>query len=173
MRKGVAQVMKVAAGVRLVCFDVDGVVNDGGFYYLSEEPSVAVRFWSRDGHGFQLLREVGIQIAWVSGNRWPAVQARAERLLIPHLFLGTADKAGSVRYQAGALGIPLGQVAYVGDDVNDLPAMALVGLPIAVADADWEVRARATYVTKAPGGHGAAREVADLILAAKRGAGDG
>ena len=167
MRPGVAQVMKVAAGIRLVCFDVDGVLTDGRLGGDAESWGGFVTFFSRDGHGFQLLREAGIPVAWVSGNNWPAVQHKALRLKIPHLFLDTKDKACSVGFQAETLGIPLSAVAFVGDDVNDLAAMEIVGLPIAVADADWEVRARATYVTVAKGGHGAAREVADLILAAK------
>lgn len=166
MRKGVARVMKVAAGIRLVCFDIDGTLTDGqiGKGVLTDG---LVTFFSRDCHGFQLLREGGIPVAWISGNNWDLVHDRAKSLKIPHLFLGTKDKAHSVRYQAEALRISLAEVAFVGDDVNDLPAMELVGLPIAVADADWEVRARAAYVTVAKGGHGAAREVADLILAAR------
>lgn len=133
MREGVARVMKVAARIRLVCFDVDGTLTDGRIGG-SLESGGFVTFFSRDGHGFQLLREAGIPVAWVSGNAWPTVRLRAERLQIPHLFLGTADKAASVRYQAEVLRIALSDVAFVGDDVNDLPAMALVGLPIAVAD---------------------------------------
>lgn len=169
MRKGVARVMEIAAGVRLVAFDCDGVLTDGRIGYAPgpNGPEGYVTFHTRDGHGFRLLREAGIATAWVSGNRHPTVAERARRLRIPHVRLSTDEKDETVRSLAAELHLELGRVAFVGDDVNDLPAMAIVGLPIAVADADWEVRARAAYVTVKRGGHGAAREVADLILAAK------
>ena len=163
--------MKVAAGVQLICLDVDGVLTDGGIFYVGAPwPSeVALRFDTRDAHGHQLLAEARIAVSWVSGNDWRCVRARARKLGVatPLLRLGVSDKSVAVRAVAGLCEIDLAAVAYVGNDVNDLPAMELVGLPIAVADADWEVRARAAYVTVAKGGHGAAREVADLILAAK------
>ena len=151
------------ACVRLLVLDVDGVLTDGSLYYTERGEEVK-KFHVRDGQGIKLVQQAGIQVALVSGNASGAVQQRARGLGITHVFLGIDDKLATLEALCLRLGLSLAHVAYVGDDVNDLPALRAVGCPCTVADARPENRACAIYVTHLPGGQGAVREICDLLV---------
>jgi 3-deoxy-D-manno-octulosonate 8-phosphate phosphatase (KDO 8-P phosphatase) len=150
-------------GVRVLVMDVDGVLTDGGIYY-TERGDELKRFDVRDGQGLVLLRQAGVLTAVVTRRRSEIVERRADELGIVEVHQGVADKRAVLEALLARRGIAASDAAYVGDDVGDLPAMRLVGVPIAVADAVPAVRKAACYVTRARPGYGAIREVCDLIL---------
>jgi 3-deoxy-D-manno-octulosonate 8-phosphate phosphatase (KDO 8-P phosphatase) len=152
--------------VRLAAFDVDGVLTDGRFL-LTSDGRDGVRFHTRDGLGVRLLLEAGVRVAWITGRRSTAVSARGLALGVPHVHLGVEDKAEILREVMAVEAVQPEEVLYMGDDLPDLPAMAVAGVPVAVADAASEVRERARLVTTHRGGDGAVRELAQRILAAK------
>jgi YrbI family 3-deoxy-D-manno-octulosonate 8-phosphate phosphatase len=147
--------------------DVDGVLTDGGIWYTDRGEELK-RFDVRDGQGLVLLREAGVVTAVVTRRHSAVVERRARELGIVEVHQDATDKAAVVRGVLARHGVGAAEACYVGDDVGDLPAMALVGFPVAVADAVPAVRRAAAYVTRAPGGRGALRELADLILSAPR-----
>ncbi|MGE3536730.1 MAG: KdsC family phosphatase [Candidatus Tectimicrobiota bacterium] len=149
--------------VKLLGLDVDGVLTDGSLYY-TERGEELKKFHVHDGQGIKLVQQLGIEIALLSGNASAAVQQRAHVLGITHVFLGVADKLAQLRTLCAQLGVGLTQVAYVGDDVNDLPVLHAVGCPLSVANARPENRACALYVTQQHGGQGAVREICDLLV---------
>jgi 3-deoxy-D-manno-octulosonate 8-phosphate phosphatase (KDO 8-P phosphatase) len=152
-------------GVRALIMDVDGVLTDGGLYY-TEQGDELKRFDVRDGQGLVLLRQAGILTAIVTGKRTTLVARRADELGIAEVHQGVTDKASTVSALLARHAVSPSAACYVGDDINDLPALAIVGIAVAVADAVPIVCRAAHHVTRAPGGHGAIREVCDLILAA-------
>ncbi|HYP91081.1 MAG TPA: HAD hydrolase family protein [Polyangiaceae bacterium] len=155
-----------AAAVRLVVSDVDGVLTDAGVYYSTEGEALK-RFSMRDGMGVGLLRDAGIRTAWMTREESLIVAARAKKLAVDLLWSGLRDKRAALPQLVQQLGIPLGAVAYIGDDVNDLAVLRWVseaGLAVCPADAVAKVAAAAHFVTSARGGHGAFRELCDLIL---------
>ncbi|MBI1195190.1 MAG: HAD-IIIA family hydrolase [Gammaproteobacteria bacterium] len=154
-----------AAAVRLVIFDVDGVLTDGGLHFDQEGREHKV-FNSRDGHGMKMLMESGVEIGIITGRTSVAVSRRMEGLGVRHLYQGQQDKVPAYEELSARLGLKPEQVAYVGDDVVDLPIMCRIGLPVAVADAHELVRETAAWTTPNPGGRGAARDVCELILKA-------
>jgi YrbI family 3-deoxy-D-manno-octulosonate 8-phosphate phosphatase len=155
-----------ARNVRLLCVDVDGVLTDGGMYY-GPDGEVLKKFNTRDAMGLARVREIGIAVAIVSGEDSDIVRARARKLKIEDVFCGVANKRVAIDELCGRHGLALDQVAFVGDDLNDLPALECVGLPCAVADAAAPVKAIAQYVTEKRGGEGAVREVCELLIAAR------
>jgi 3-deoxy-D-manno-octulosonate 8-phosphate phosphatase (KDO 8-P phosphatase) len=154
------------AAVRALVTDVDGVLTDGGLYY-AESGDELKRFDVRDGQGLVLLREAGLLTAIVTRKQTTIVTRRARDLGIAEVHQNVTDKAATLTALCARHGLAPSAVCYVGDDVGDLPAMRLAGLPVAVADAVREVRRAAAYVTRAGGGRGAVREVCDLIRAAQ------
>ena len=152
-----------AASVRLLCLDVDGVLTDGTVA-LDDLGHETKRFNAKDGLGITLWRRLGGEVAVITGRAGLAVRHRLEELGVRHLYAGSHDKLHDLRAAAGACGVPLEAVAFVGDDLPDLPAMRACGYPVAVADAVPEVRAVAAFVTAAPGGRGAVREVVEHLL---------
>jgi 3-deoxy-D-manno-octulosonate 8-phosphate phosphatase (KDO 8-P phosphatase) len=152
--------------MRALIMDVDGVLTDGGLYY-TENGDELKRFDVRDGQGLVLLRQAGILTAIVTGKRTTLVARRADELGIAEVHQGVSDKGATVTALLARHGVALADACYVGDDINDLPALRLVGIAVAVADAVAIVRRTAHYVTRAPGGRGAIREVCDLILATR------
>ena len=155
------------SAVRALVTDVDGVLTDGGLYY-AENGDELKRFDVRDGQGLVLLREAGLLVALVTRKQSTIVTRRARDLGLTEVHQNITDKATAVRDLLARHAIAPRDAVYVGDDVGDLPAMSMVGLPIAVKDAIPQVRRAAHYVTKAGGGHGAIREICDLILAARK-----
>jgi 3-deoxy-D-manno-octulosonate 8-phosphate phosphatase (KDO 8-P phosphatase) len=152
--------------VRLLCVDVDGVLTDAGMYY-GPAGEVLKKFNTRDGMGLARARDAGVAVAIISGEDSAIVHARAAKLKIDEVFSGVAHKLDVVRELAASHNITPDEIAYIGDDLNDLEAMEFVGLPCAVADAADPIKDAAHYVTKRRGGDGAVREVCELIIASK------
>lgn len=153
--------------IRLFATDVDGVLTDAGMYY-TEAGDELKKFNTRDGMGIKLLQKSGVITAIVTQERTKLVARRAEKLTIPELHQGVMDKLSCIRALAERYRLSLTQVAYIGDDVNDLEALTVVGFSAAPADAMPVVKAAVSYVCKAKGGEGAVREIADMILEAQR-----
>lgn len=149
--------------VKLLALDVDGVLTDGGLYY-TEIGEVLQRFNIKDGQGIKLLKQAGIEVAIITAKSYLSTIHRAKDLGIIHTYLGVEDKLSTLKQLCKRLGLSLSQVAYVGDDINDLPVLQAVGCPLTVADAMPENQAGALYVTKLAGGQGAVREVCELLL---------
>jgi 3-deoxy-D-manno-octulosonate 8-phosphate phosphatase (KDO 8-P phosphatase) len=159
-----------ARGVRLLLLDCDGVLTDGSLYYVSDGGRVweAVKaFHIHDGQGLRLAREAGLKLGVISGRTSAALAERARELSFDHLYQGVADKLGVYGQIRAAEGLSDEQIAYLGDDLPDLPPLGRAGLALAVADAVAEVRDGAHYVTRKPGGRGAVREAVELILKAQ------
>jgi 3-deoxy-D-manno-octulosonate 8-phosphate phosphatase (KDO 8-P phosphatase) len=153
-----------AARIRLVLLDVDGVLTDGRLYYGPEGEALKA-FDVKDGHGIVLLRDHA-EFGVISGRPGKASERRLQELRVKHLVFGERDKlAGYARL--AHLGIPDEEVAYMGDDVNDIPLLRKVGLSACPADARPEVREIVDFVARSPGGRGAVRELCDLVLRAK------
>ena len=157
------------AELRLVAFDVDGVFTDGRFY-LSDDGVESKAFNTQDGFGIRRLVDAGFEVAVISGRRSAAAAKRMAELGVQHVFLGTADKVAAFDKLIASLEIDVMECAYAGDDIPDLALLGKVGYSIAVANAVEEVRDFCDYTTMAPGGHGAVREICDLVLAARPGA---
>jgi 3-deoxy-manno-octulosonate cytidylyltransferase (CMP-KDO synthetase) len=152
------------ARVRLLASDVDGVLTDGTLY-VGPAGEALKAFHVRDGLGVRQLLENGVEVALITGRNDAAVLRRAEELGIRHVRVGRDDKWSALEEIMASLGIGAADVAYVGDDVQDLPVLSGVGLAIAVADAHPRVLAAVHWVTEARGGRGAIREIADRLLA--------
>ena len=159
-------IMEKAANIKLTVFDVDGVLTDGKLI-LGESGNEYKSFHVRDGHGLVMLLETGCKIAVITARSSNIVAERMQSLGIKYVFQGEKDKGARLLKLIEELGLEQEQVAYVGDDVIDLPAMIHVGLPIAVADAHIEVKNIAAWITENRGGLGAAREVCELIMRAQ------
>ena len=149
--------------IKLLAMDCDGVLTDGGMYY-SDSGEELKKFNTKDGMGLQRLREAGIKEAIITGEDTPIVTNRGNKLKLDYVYKGVKDKLRILQEIAGKEGIPLSQVAYIGDDRNDLECIKAAGLGIAVADAIDEVKESADCVLKSKGGCGAVREAAEIIL---------
>ena len=154
------------ARVRLLLLDCDGVLTDGRITLIGDDDE-AKSFHTRDGHGLVLLHRAGLQSGIISGRTSTAVERRARDLGISYVRQGTWDKTKDFDEVLAAASVDERAVAYVGDDVTDIPLLRRVGFAVAVADATAETRAAAHYVTALPGGFGAVREVCELILKAQ------
>lgn len=152
--------------VRLLAMDVDGVLTDGHIF-LDAQGQEWKRFHVHDGQGMVLARRAGLPVAWISGRGSAAVEQRAAELQVAWVYQRVADKVRVLHELLEQTGLAMTAVAYIGDDVGDIPVLRRVGLPIAVADALPEVRASARWVTRRAGGHGAVREVIDRVLRAQ------
>lgn len=161
-----AEVITLAAQVRLMIFDVDGVLTDGGLYYGTDSEPVK-RFNALDGHGIKLIQQFGIATAIITARQSPIVLRRAKDLGISHVFQGVHDKRQAFEQLLQQTGIAAKACGYLGDDVIDLPILCRAGFPAAVANAHPAVKSRVAYVTQASGGNGAARELCDLLLHAQ------
>ncbi|MDR2332824.1 HAD hydrolase family protein [Diaphorobacter ruginosibacter] len=154
-----------AQPVRVVFFDVDGVLTDGGLYF-SEQGETIKRFNTLDGHGLKLLQRAGITPAVVTGRDSPALRLRLKALGVVHARFGTEDKRPAAEAILAELGLDWSQAAAMGDDWPDLPVMRRAAFACAPLNAQIEMKAHAHYVTQAAAGHGAARELCDLLLVA-------
>jgi len=148
--------------VRLLALDVDGVLTNGRILLIGD--SETKRFHVADGLGLQLLLHAGILVAWISGRTSPAVARRAAELGITHLYEGVSNKAAPLAELMAQHALQQANIAYMGDDLNDLPAFSLAGVKFAPSDAVLEIKALAHFVTERPGGAGAVREACDVIL---------
>ncbi|HEY7531556.1 MAG TPA: HAD hydrolase family protein [Nitrospiraceae bacterium] len=154
--------------IRLFATDVDGVLTDGGMYY-AESGDEWKKFNTRDGMGIKLLQKAGLITAIVTQERTKLVARRGEKLAIPEVHQGAMDKLSVVREMVERYGITLDQVAYIGDDINDLETLRSVGFSAAPADGLPPVLAEVDYVCRKKGGEGAVREIVDMILEAQSG----
>ncbi|PJI48938.1 MAG: phenylphosphate carboxylase subunit delta [Pseudomonas sp.] len=161
-----ADLLQRAKAVRLAVFDVDGVLTDGKLYFLPDGGEFKT-FSTLDGQGIKMLMASGVRTAIITGRSSPVVERRAKNLGINHLFQGREDKLVALDELLAELGLGYEEVAYLGDDLPDLPAIRRAGLGMAVANADAFVRQHADGVTQARGGEGAAREFCELILRAQ------
>ncbi|KVE38750.1 KdsC family phosphatase [Burkholderia sp. TSV86] len=155
-----------AGRVKLMIFDVDGVLTDGSLHFTAAGDAMK-SFNSLDGHGVKLLREAGIATAIITGRRSDIVAARAAEMKIAHLFQGVEHKPAAFAELLQKTGIAAEACGYMGDDWPDLAVMLRCGFAAAPANAHPEVIARAHWVAEARGGHGAVREVCDAVLRAQ------
>lgn len=155
-----------AARVRLACFDVDGTLTDGRLFY-DAQGAESKAFHVLDGQGLRLLEDHGIHVALITARESAALLARARDLRIARVHTGVRDKAACLRGLCEELGLGTDEVAHMGDDLPDLPALALAGLSVAPANAHAWVAERVHWQTTARGGEGAVRELCDLLLEAR------
>ena len=159
-------ILEKAAQIRLVIFDVDGVLTDGSLF-IGDDGQEYKAFNSRDGHGMKMLQASGVAIGIITGRSSQVVSHRMGSLGINHVYQGQHDKLPAFLELIGKLGLEAEQVAYVGDDVVDLPILIRVGLAIAVQDAHNLVKQHSHWITPNPGGRAAARDVCELIMQAQ------
>lgn len=159
-------VFEKATQIRLVVFDVDGVLTDGSLY-LDDEGKEYKAFYARDGLGMTMLQKTGVIIGIITARRSKVVTHRMQDINVQHVYQGQADKLLALKQLCDKLSLTPQQLAYVGDDLNDVPVMQQVGLAIAVADAHPLVIKQAHWQTQAAGGRGAAREICELIMQAQ------
>ena len=159
-----------ARRIKVLLFDVDGVLTDGGITVMPGADGKAVEvktFSAHDGMGIALAHVAGLKVGWVTKRDSQAVRIRARDLRIAHLYQGQHYKVEALEQIAKDEGCTLEEIAYVGDDIIDLPVMRKVGLAIAVANARPEVKAMAHYTTAHSGGFGAGRDAIDFLLNAR------
>ena len=165
-REHLQQALRRASGLKLMIFDVDGVMTDGTLYY-SERGEELKAFNVQDGHGIKMLKQYGVEVALITGRRSRAVELRAGNLSIAHLYQGVEDKRTAYAELLQKLGLASDQCGCMGDDLLDLPLITRCEFAATVPAAPEAVRSRAHYVTRARGGHGAVREVCEFILRAQ------
>ncbi|MEN8128749.1 MAG: 3-deoxy-manno-octulosonate-8-phosphatase KdsC [Pseudomonadota bacterium] len=159
-------ILEKAKCIKLVIFDVDGVLTDGGIH-IGDDGQEYKTFNSKDGHGMKMLQGIGVKIAIITGRVSKVVEHRMTDLGIEHVYQGQRNKLPAFEALLEQLAIPAEQSAYVGDDVVDLPVMTRVGLAICVQDAHPLVKRHAHWITASAGGSGAAREVCEMIMDAQ------
>lgn len=152
--------------IRLIAFDVDGILTDGGLY-LTDSGEEFKRFNSLDGHGLKMLKASGVELAIITGRTSRCVELRAKNLGITRLYQGVEDKWGAMQKLLAELNLAPEAAAFMGDDVVDLPVMLRVGLSITVPNAPQVVRDHAHYLAQREGGNGAVRETCEMIMSAQ------
>ena len=155
------------ATLELIVFDFDGVFTDNTVY-VSHDGIESVQCWRSDGLGLSRLKRLGLPLYIVSTEKNPVVSVRAEKLVVP-VRQGMNDKSQAVDELCTELGVALERTMFVGNDINDIPAFKIVGIPVGVADAYPEVDPYILFRTQTKGGRGAVREICDLVYAAKNG----
>ena len=161
-----ASLRRKAANIRLLLLDVDGVLTDGRII-IDDRGVESKNFHVRDGQGISLLKRSDIEVGFITGRSSKVVRHRAMDLRVPLLFQGVQDKLGIYERIKKKSRLTDKQIAYVGDDIIDLPVLRRVGLAVMVGDGSAELKPLADYVTVAKGGMGAVREVAELLLKAQ------
>ncbi|HEB74918.1 MAG TPA: HAD-IIIA family hydrolase [Nitrospirae bacterium] len=158
--------LEAAAKIRLLILDVDGVLTDGGII-LDNEGNEFKSFHVRDGHGIKLLIRKGVDVAIITGRHSKVVERRAHELGVKEVHQRCLNKVIAYEQIKEKFSLQDEEIAYIGDDVVDIPILRRVGLPVTVADASEDVRRFSAFVTANRGGRGAVREITDLILKAK------
>jgi len=161
-----AELTQRLKGVKLLSLDVDGVMTDGGLYY-SNDGSILRKFNAKDGIGIVSARAAGVKLAVISSGSTESIRHRAEALSIDFIRFAVPDKLAALEEICAELDIGLDAVAHMGDDTNDVPLLRAIGCPISIADAMPAAQHVAVYITEKPGGHGAVREVCDLLVASR------
>ncbi|MCI0469285.1 MAG: 3-deoxy-manno-octulosonate-8-phosphatase KdsC [Nitrospirae bacterium] len=165
MKKTNKQIAEIAKNIKLLILDVDGVLTDGSII-LDNEGNEFKAFHVRDGHGIRMLAKAGIVVAIITGRHSKVVERRAHELGITEVYQKCYIKSIAYEHLIEKLGISDNEVAYIGDDIVDIPIFKRVALSVAVADAVEEAKANAVLITMNRGGRGAVREVCELILKA-------
>lgn len=160
------ELLSIAEKIRLLVLDVDGVLTDGSII-LDGLGNELKAFHVRDGHGIKMLMRAGISVALITGRHSKVVERRARELGITEVFQRCLDKKKAYRQLLEKYSLSDGEVAYMGDDIVDIPVLKECGLPATVADADEEVKPFGVLVTKRKGGRGAVRELCNILLRAK------
>lgn len=155
-----------AAALKLMAFDVDGVLTDGTIWYSAEGDALK-GFSTLDGHGLKMLQMSGIEVAVISGRRSRALELRCENLGITRLAQGVEDKPAALRQMLAGLGLTADQAGYMGDDIVDMPILSVCGFSATTADGHPLLKGRVDYVSSRAGGRGAARECCEFILEAQ------
>ncbi|NKB47380.1 MAG: HAD hydrolase family protein [Legionellales bacterium] len=153
-----------AQNIKLLIADLDGVLTDGRFFLNGDGDYALMAFHNHDGIGIRLLQSSGVVFAVITGSRHTIIEQRMQSLGVEHLYQGYIDKQSPYTQLKQQLQLPANQIAYIGDDIADLPIMRQVGLSIAVANATPLIRDLADWQTTQAGGFGAVREACDLIL---------
>lgn len=151
-------------GIKLIGVDVDGTLTDGKLYFFENSPEPAKAFNVKDGMAFHIARSAGIKIVIISGLASRASEQRARLLGLEDAFFGVRDKREVMKKIMEKYGVKRGEAVFLGDDIQDIPAMEEAGVGVAVSDAVEEVKKRADIVLKSRGGEGALRELVELIL---------
>ncbi|SDD81244.1 KdsC family phosphatase [Sporomusa acidovorans] len=159
--------VRYAEPIRLIIFDVDGVLTDGHIIF-GQDGEALKAFHCQDGMGISLAHKAGLRTAIITGRESQIVYKRATELKIGDIHQAAADKVAALRALMEKYSLTLEQIAYIGDDINDLPVMVQVGLPCAVANAVPEVKAAAKFISARPGGNGAVRDSIEFILKAQK-----
>ena len=159
-------IFEKAQAIKIAIFDVDGVLTDGSLF-LGDDGQEYKAFNSRDGHGLKMLQRQGVEVAIITGRRSEVVTHRMAELGIRHVYQGQQNKLEAYHHLVTQLKLDPAHLAYVGDDLVDLPVMIRVGFAVAVQDAHPAVKAHAHWITPSPGGRGAARDLCELILQAQ------
>ena len=152
--------------IRLIAFDVDGILTDGGLY-LSDSGEEFKRFNSLDGHGLKMLKASGVELAIITGRTSRCVELRTKNLGITRVYQGVEDKWGAMQSLLADTKLKPEEAAFMGDDVVDLPVMRRVGFSVTVPNSPQLVRDHAHYLTQREGGNGAVRETCELIMSAQ------
>lgn len=158
--------LEKAARIRLIALDVDGIMSDGKLYFSASGDELKA-FNILDGLGLKQLMAAGITVAVITGRQSPLTEKRMRDLGIPHLMQGREDKRVALKELVSTMNLSPEAIAYMGDDLPDLPAIRFAGLGITVPNGYWLVREHADYCTQATGGNGAVREACDLLLTAQ------
>ena len=158
--------LEKAKNIELVVFDVDGVMTDGGLFF-GDDGQEYKAFHSKDGHGMRMLHEAGIRSAIITGRQSNVVEHRMKDIGVNLLYQGYRDKTPAFDALLEETGFSIEQIAFVGDDVVDLPVMTRVGLAIAVQDSHPYVKQHAHWITPRDGGRGAVRDVCEFLLEAR------
>ncbi len=166
MKRNPPGLRKRAAGIELLLLDVDGVLTDGGIV-IDDRGVEAKRFDVRDGQGITLLLRAGVEVGFISARTSKLVVRRAKELGVAIVYQAVRDKLETYNVIKRTSGLRDEQIAYMGDDLGDIPVLHVVGLALTVRDGWSGLRNRVHYVTRAQGGYGAVREVCDMLLAAK------
>ncbi|KPK43986.1 MAG: hypothetical protein AMK74_05900 [Nitrospira bacterium SM23_35] len=160
------EILTAAKKIKLLILDVDGVLTDGSII-LDNFGNELKSFHVRDGHGIKMLMKAGIHVALITGRQSKVVEKRADELGIRDVFQKCYDKTTAYDQLARKYSLDYSEIAYIGDDVVDIPVLKRSGLSVVVADADDETKAFAQFITTKGGGRGAVREICDLLLKAK------
>lgn len=154
---------QIVKKIKLLVLDVDGVLTDGSLFY-SKDGELLKRFNVRDGQGIKLAQAYNLEIAIVSARETEIVKNRFTELGVKHIYQHCYDKSKKIKELASELKISIEEIAYIGDDILDIPPLEIVGLPICPKDAHPSAMSKAKLVTEASGGAGCVREIIDLIL---------
>ena len=158
-----SELKQIIKNIKLLVLDVDGVLTDGSLFYAKDGEHIK-KFNARDGQGIKLAQSYNIEIALISARNCPIVVNRFSELGVKHIYQHCYDKAKKIKELCSELNISLLEMAYVGDDILDVPPLEIVGLPICPKDAHPSAKSKAKLITETNGGYGCVREVIDLIL---------